>query len=100
MIRGDIFHDGLLCYWIIHEKPKGKKLFVAPLENMFDKPTKGGCSFFHDLAGWDFSKVKVVCNLYKNPIKAKKLIGKGNYLEDTLINAFNPVSNTSLPAKQ
>jgi hypothetical protein len=91
MSRGDIFHDGLLGYWIIHEKPKDKKLFCVPLEKLFKKKEKdsGCCNFFHELEGWNFKGVKVVCNLYKEPGKAKKLIGKDNYIEEAFMKMYN-----------
>ncbi len=73
MKRGDIFHDGLLGLWVIHEKPKGKKLFVVPLDKLYEKTKKGKCSFFHSLSNWDFTKAKFICNLYDYPEKAKKL---------------------------
>jgi hypothetical protein len=89
MKRGDIFHDGLLGYWIIHEKPKGKKLFCVPLDIILSENQTSSCNCFHELGGWDLGKCEVVCNLYEDPKKAKSLLGKGNLIKDGLMAMYN-----------
>lgn len=99
MERGDIFHDGLLGYWILHEKPNGKKLFLYPFDMFMGKDEKinneftKGCDCWHDPKTWNLDTFTVICNLYKDEHKAKSLLNDGNTLKDKFLSVYDSMKN-------
>lgn len=68
--EGDIFHDGVLGYWIFFKHKGNLRLYPYDKYNKGKlsegKPSLYKCnSFIHDPATCDLSKIKIVGNIYK-----------------------------------
>jgi len=89
--RGDIFHDGLLGYWVIHEKPNENKLFILPYDKLNKEPDEFGCNdYWHELKNWKVDQSNIICNHYDHPDQARALLNDGNSLGERMKDMFKP----------
>jgi len=86
--KGDIFHDGVLGYWIFESDDNSEELKLIGLE-YFTGDEKSKCDMWHDTDSWNLEGIEIICNYYDNPEQSAGLIGDGTSLQEKFIKAFN-----------
>lgn len=86
--KGDIFHDGLLGYWMFHPK-KGKGRLMLIMLRDFIGGSKNPCNGkWRNPDGWDFSNISIICNYYDNAKQAASLLDDSIKMKDVTMLHF------------